>query len=89
MSESIEAIGKCIDKAFDSSDTALLERCVDDANSLERSESLGLDDQAVLQYYLGNAWSDLDILKNVGTVSTWYYKREEHIKAIKCFVSAR
>jgi hypothetical protein len=80
--------GKQIDRAFDSGDAAGLKTLIDHGASLEQSPNLNPDSRAVLLYFLGNAWSDLDILERRGTERDWYYNRAGHINAIKYFRKA-
>jgi hypothetical protein len=84
MKKEIINLGKLIDKAFDTENRTLLEIIINKSETI-RAMSLGNDEIAVLDYFIGNAWSDLDILRNYNERNVWGYDRAEHINAIKYF----
>ena len=84
INEAIVQIGIEIDNAFLEKDERKLKNCLSIAQSL-RDECVNPDEVAVLEYYSGNVWADLDIVHSVGTDQLWFYKRDEHIKAIVSF----
>jgi len=85
MRTDIEDLGVSIDSAFDKRDTALLELCINEALRIDSFLNDSPDDKMILYYFLGNAWSNLDVIRNYGKKEIWSYNREEHINAIKYF----
>ena len=63
--DKIKNLGNLIDKAFDNRNIELLKKLIDDA-SLIVNEGTNIDEKAIVNYFIGNAWSDLDVLNNYG-----------------------
>jgi hypothetical protein len=82
--DKIKNLGNSIDNAFDNNNAELLRKLIDNA-SLIVNEGTNTDEQAIVDYFIGNAWSDLDVLNNYGKKTVWSYERIEHINAIKYF----
>ena len=80
----IKNLGNSIDNAFDNNNAELLRKLINNA-SLIVNKGTNTDEQAVIDYFIGNAWSDLNVLNNYGKKTVWSYERIEHINAIKYF----
>lgn len=77
-------LGPQIDSAFDNQKRELLSLLIEDAEHLY-SEKLNSDEIAVLDYFMGNAWSYLNTLNNYNINNVWMYEQLETINAIKFF----
>ena len=77
-------LGNAIDTAFDTKDQVGLSDCITRAVSLQ-NEHISSDEKAVLDYFIGNAWSDLDGIVNKSSINIWQFERVEHTNAIKAF----
>jgi hypothetical protein len=81
MNKSIVKLGNKIDIATDSKDAQALKDCINLSQKLESTNNLSNDEKAILFYFTGNAWADLDRILNHES-SSWLYKRTEFEKAI-------
>jgi hypothetical protein len=81
INETIVQIGNKIDKAFLERDESELCNCLCIAQSL-RDDCTTPDEAAVLEYFIGNAWADLDRIRSLESKRLWSYRREDHINAI-------
>jgi len=82
MKSEIEQLGMLIDKA---SSAGEIEACIKQGDEI-KSTLLGSDDDAaVLYYYLGNAWANLDSMRFQGKMSDLDFDRNELSNAIKYF----
>jgi hypothetical protein len=77
----IQKLGIDIDRAFDNRDSAYLKECIQAGEKLEKTVTTP-NELAILYYYLGNAWSNLDILNGL-EASVRPYDRHEHIRSIE------
>ena len=77
-------IGKLIDKSYEEKNEKALYDCISSAESI-RDNCNTPEDLAVLEYYIGNAWADLDKIRSSTSQGLWAYNRNEHINAIKSF----
>lgn len=77
----IQKLGLAIDQAFDNKDSSLLKQCIQSGEHLEKTLSTA-NEAAILYYYLGNAWADLDQIINGSSTNIWRYERLENIRAI-------
>ena len=74
----IEQLGMLIDKA---SSAGEIEACIKQGDEI-KSTLLGSDDDAaVLYYYLGNAWANLDSMRFQGKMSDLDFDRKELSRA--------
>lgn len=84
IDEVIVKLGEEIDKAFSEENDNQLRYCIEKAESL-RTNCTNPDDVAVLEYFMGNGWSNLDKICCKTQYKNWDYKRVGHINAIKSF----
>jgi hypothetical protein len=85
MRQDIENLGISINSAFDKQDATSLEICIAEGTRIEGLLGDLPDEKMTLYYYVGNAWSNLDVIRSHGKQEIWSYNREEHINAIKSF----
>ncbi len=79
--KNIIKLGNRIDSAIDSKDIQALKDCISLSQEMELKKNLSNDEKALLFYFMGNAWADLDQLLNYKDCS-WLYRRPEFEKAI-------
>jgi hypothetical protein len=77
-------LGSKIDNAYDNRNADLLVKIIQKTEQY-RKENLNNDEIAVLDYFVGNAWSGLDTIRNYTENNVWLYERIEKINAIKFF----
>lgn len=81
MNKAIIELGNKIDIATDLKNTQALKDCIALSQEMESTGNFSNDEKAILFYFTGNAWADLDYILNYES-SSWLYKRAEFEKAI-------
>lgn len=82
--EQLQTLGANINAAFDNRDIDALEKAICDCDAY-RNDATNQDEIAALDYFTGNAYSNIDLLKHHDKESIWQYERAEQIKAIKYY----
>ncbi len=81
----INSISMGINRAADEKDENNLQSYVTQINVLLEKEQIDLNAKVILYYDLGNAYYELDNLRNHSDNRIWVYNNNEHINAIKAF----
>jgi len=77
-------LGVEIDAACDNKDISMLESIIEHAKNLQE-ESNNPDEISAIDYFIGNAWAEIDLIKNNNQANAWSYDRNEKLNAIKYF----